>query len=183
MRASARGGFGPPMAVPSSRAVGDDVRHSPAALLRACSLGSKPAECTHVCQNCWPPRCRAHVLSGRSLRSARIDRCGPPLREASARRSLTGSNRTRCGDDRTPAEAPPTQNPVPNGAARRSLAGSNRTRCGDDRHPAALACDVRAARSRAEAHRARRRVAALRRGAAAGCRFLAESPAPPIFNF
>ncbi len=38
-------------------------------------------------ESCGPPRYRANRFSGRSLRSARVDRCGPPLREASARRT------------------------------------------------------------------------------------------------
>ncbi len=40
--------------------------------------------------------------------------------------------------------------------------------------PAALTCDFRSARSRAEVHRAFGRIAALRQGAAAGCRAIAQ---------
>ena len=59
-----------------------------------------------------PPRYRVHVRSGRSLRSARIDRCGPPRAEASARRSREGSNHAACDDMRQPTKVPPMQNPV-----------------------------------------------------------------------
>ncbi len=38
-------------------------------------------------------------------------------RRPTTRRSLAGSNRSTCDDDRKPAEAPPTQTPIPNEAA------------------------------------------------------------------
>ncbi len=57
---------------------------------------------------CGAPRHRAHFYSGRSLRSARIDRCGPPRAEASARRWLR-HRPSRLG---SPQGDVPIRNPV-----------------------------------------------------------------------
>ena len=102
----------------------------PAALKRE-PFGSKPAERTH--SSAAARRADAHIFAlpaaerrrhepvgelqpsarGR-LRAADVCDVEPfgMQRRPTARRSLAGSNRSTCDDDRKPAEAPPTQNPI-----------------------------------------------------------------------